>query len=513
MDPLIARQIGNYRIDRLLGEGGMGRVYAGSMLTTGRTVAIKVIADEHANNAELVGRFYAEADAASRIRHPGIVEVLDLAYLEDGRPAIVMELLAGRTLRELFAERLLPIATAMDLVGQVLEAVGAAHAAGIVHRDLKPDNIVVDYQQRVKVLDFGIAKLTGESVGEGAPRTRTGMMLGTPEYMAPEQVTGSPIDARTDVYALGIVLYEALAGHRPFGADNQFEILRAHLETPPPPLRREGLGDVQLQVVMRALAKRPDERFQSAADMAAAIRGERIAVPVATIASVPRRRWPVISIVALVTIGIGAAMAAKHGAAPAPAPPSPIVAAPRVAPPIAPAAPVAVVVPVVPSNPDVGNYPAPAAPAAFDATAFLVDSTRYARAILPDAEPIFGEFYAVKADGLLDLAAQPGNPHWMFWSPAASVRPKNLAPNQEFRGKCAVYVDISTAHVQAIHTATICDRKSIAAPRCTLRQLWDRAAKQGADRKYVADIQFVDGRWFFRLDANQLSLELRDDCH
>ena len=507
MDPLLSHQIGNYRIDRLLGEGGMGRVYSGTNVVSRRVVAIKVIADEHANSADLVGRFYAEAEAASRIRHPGIVEVIDLVYLVDGRPAIVMELLDGRTLRALLAEQLLPISLAIDLVGQVLDAVAAAHAAGIVHRDLKPDNIVVDEHHRVKVLDFGIAKLTGEAMSTPAPRTRTGMMLGTPEYMAPEQITGSSIDARTDIYSIGVVLYEVLTGRRPFSADNQFEILRAHLETPPPIPQRAGLGDTHVQVLLRALAKLPAARFATANEMAAALRAANIgtSVPIATVPPLdhrPRRWWPVAAVVVFVATGVVAGVVAKRHPqtnvserAPAPvSPPSPSSPA------------------RTPPNRDVETYPAPPRPEAFDASAFLVDATRYARAILPDAEPIQGHFPAVKSDGSLDLSAQPENPDWLFWSPATSSRPPNLASNQEFRGACAVYVDISTAHVQAIHTQTICDRTSTPAPRCTLRQLWDRAAKKGADRTLVADIQFVEGRWYFRIDAKNLSLQFHDDC-
>ncbi|HEX7699610.1 MAG TPA: hypothetical protein VF403_02780, partial [Kofleriaceae bacterium] len=126
---------------------------------------------------------------------------------------------------------------------------------------------------------------------------------------------------------------------------------------------------------------------------------------------------------------------------------------------------------------------------------------------------IYGRFQAVRSDGLLDLSAQPGSPSWLFWSPAvAATRPANLAANQEFRGACAVIVEISTAHVQAIHTQTICDRKPVPAPRCSLRQIWERASKKGARRSYVAQIQFIDGRWYFAIDADQLSLQFPDDC-
>ena len=268
-DPLLGVLIGRYRLTHLLGEGGMGRVYAATHETIGSRVAIKVMSE---HSGELVDRFFAEARAVNLIRHDAIVKVVDLAHLPNGRPYIVMELVEGQTLRALIRGPIaLPVGGVIDAMVEVLSALGAVHAAGIVHRDLKPDNIMITPSGRVRVLDFGIAKLSG--AGTATPRTQTGARLGTPQYMAPEQIRGSAVDARTDLYAAGVVLFEAVTGLRPFVADNEFELMRAHLEVAPRSVRelRSQLGPELDQVIAQALAKSPSDRFRSAAAMANAL--------------------------------------------------------------------------------------------------------------------------------------------------------------------------------------------------------------------------------------------------
>jgi serine/threonine-protein kinase len=272
-DVLLGIPVGQYRIARLLGVGGMGRVYKAVHPQIGSRVAVKVLSRDCADNRELVDRFFAEARAVNLIRHENIINVLDLATLPDGRPYITMEYLDGQPLAEVMEQGgQLPLGSLARLVGEVLGALSAAHATGIVHRDLKPDNIFVSPQGRAKVLDFGIAKLMPELAGGHGP-TRTGSLLGTPHYMSPEQANAQPVDARTDIYAMGVILYEGATGNRPFGGSSLFELLRQVLEQPPPPLRpiRPDMPPAYEAVVLRAMAKDPNQRFQSANELADAL--------------------------------------------------------------------------------------------------------------------------------------------------------------------------------------------------------------------------------------------------
>lgn len=280
-DPMTNTVVGGYRIRRRLGEGGMGRVYAAEDLRTGFQVAIKVISEEHAGSPPLVERFFAEARAVNLIAHENIVAVHDLARLPDGRPYIVMDLLEGSTVRAILRTRRLPLGAVIHVINDVLGALSAAHAVGVVHRDLKPDNVLVDPTGRAKLLDFGIAKLVGDNVGAPLARTRTGALLGTPEYMAPEQIECEGIDGRTDLYAVGVLAFELIAGRRPFDGPSDFEIMRAHVEEPVPDLRALR-PDVPLEVanvIASALAKDPSHRFQSARAMAVALHHASRALP------------------------------------------------------------------------------------------------------------------------------------------------------------------------------------------------------------------------------------------
>ena len=283
-DRLLGTTLGPYRVASLLGVGGMGRVYKGVQPTIGSRVAIKVLSRECSDRPDLVERFFAEAKAVNLIRHESIVNVLDLAMLPDGRPYIVMEFLDGCALSDLITPPTprgpLPLGGVARLLGEVLDALGAAHAKGIVHRDLKPDNIFITPGGRPKVLDFGIAKLT-DAGGGVSSSTRTGSLLGTPHYMAPEQANGRPVDHRADLYALGVILFECATGQRPFAAESLFDLLRKHVDEPPPAPRslRPDLPIALEQVILVALAKSPDQRFGSAQAMSHALQQASASVP------------------------------------------------------------------------------------------------------------------------------------------------------------------------------------------------------------------------------------------
>ncbi len=272
-DPLIGQSIGSYRLVQWLGQGGMGTVYLGVHPTIGSRVAVKVLSMAASENHSLVERFFAEARSVNVIRHEGIVNVLDLATLPDGRPYIVMEHLEGAVLTRHFETvRPFPLGALVRLGVEVLGALGAAHALGIIHRDLKPDNIFVTKLGRAKVLDFGIAKLRPEQRGPSGA-TRTGALLGTPQYMSPEQALGQEVDPRADLYALGVILFEGATGRRPFDAESLFELLRLHVQEAAPAARslRPDLPPALEQVISRALAKQREARFQTAEELASAL--------------------------------------------------------------------------------------------------------------------------------------------------------------------------------------------------------------------------------------------------
>jgi len=254
----------------------MGRVYAAVHPGSGSRVAIKLIAERYAKDNGLLERFFAEAKAVNLIRHENIVNIIDLVQT-DVRPFIVMELVTGQTLRQL-AQTSSPMGGIVHVMIEVLAGLAAAHAIGIVHRDLKPDNILVTTTGHAKLLDFGIAKLTGVNA---IARTQTGVVLGTPEYMAPEMVIGDPVDGRADLYAIGLILYELLAGRRPWAflsGGTDFDIMRAHVEKPvtSPREHRPEIPEALERIVMRALSKRPADRYETATAMQKALR--RVAV-------------------------------------------------------------------------------------------------------------------------------------------------------------------------------------------------------------------------------------------
>jgi serine/threonine-protein kinase len=254
---------GRYRIIRKLGAGGMANVYLAEDQELGRRVAIKILDDRHAADDSFIERFRREAKNAAGLSHPNIVSIYDRGEAE-GTYYIAMEYLAGRSLKELILSRgPTPIRIAIDYTRQTLAAIGFAHRHGIVHRDIKPHNVVVDSDGRLKVTDFGIARSGASQM------TEVGSIIGTAQYLSPEQARGAPVDQRSDVYSVGIVLYEMLTGKVPFTGDTPLEIAMKHLsEVPVPPseIRDDVPDDLDL-IVLRALAKDPEDRYQTAEDM------------------------------------------------------------------------------------------------------------------------------------------------------------------------------------------------------------------------------------------------------
>src|SRR5216117_1943646 len=254
---------GRYRIVRKLGTGGMANVYLAEDEVLGRRVAIKILNDRHAGDDQFVERFRREAKNAASLSHPNIVSIYDRGEAE-GTYYIAMEYLDGRSLKELIVTRgPAPVKVAIDYARQILIALRFAHRTGLVHRDIKPHNVLVDSEGRVKVTDFGIARA---GVSE---MTEAGSIVGTAQYLSPEQARGTRVDQTSDLYSLGIVLYELLTGTLPFNGDTPVEIAMKHLSTVPeaPSERRPDIPrDLDL-IVMRALAKGPDDRYQSAEEM------------------------------------------------------------------------------------------------------------------------------------------------------------------------------------------------------------------------------------------------------
>ncbi|MDX6486553.1 MAG: eukaryotic-like serine/threonine-protein kinase, partial [Gaiellaceae bacterium] len=254
---------GRYQVVRKLGAGGMANVYLAEDQELGRRVAIKILNERHANDEQFVERFRREAKNAAALSHPNIVSIYDRGEAE-GTYYIAMEFLDGRTLKELVISRgPAPVTVSIEYARQILQALRFAHKHGIVHRDIKPHNVLVDAEGRVKVTDFGIARAGTSQM------TEAGSIVGTAQYLSPEQARGTAVDQRSDLYSLGIVLYELLTGTLPFNGDTPVEIAMKHLSTvpePPSATRPDIPRDLDL-IVMRALAKNPEERYQSAEEM------------------------------------------------------------------------------------------------------------------------------------------------------------------------------------------------------------------------------------------------------
>ena len=275
-----ATRLGVYEISAPLGAGGMGEVYRARDTRIDRDVAVKILPGPYVADSDRLRRFEQEARAAGALNHPNVLTLHDVGRHE-GTPYIVSELLEGETLRSMLSRGPLRIGRAVDHAVQIARGLAAAHDKGIVHRDLKPENVFVTRDGRVKVLDFGLAKLTERPAPSveishadtETRRTEPGAVMGTAGYMSPEQVRAQPADHRSDVFALGAILHEMLTGHRAFAAGTSVETMNAVLTVDPPPVdaKNEHVPPVLARIVRRCMEKAPESRFQSAHDLAFAL--------------------------------------------------------------------------------------------------------------------------------------------------------------------------------------------------------------------------------------------------
>jgi len=311
----VGERLGHFLIRAEIGRGGMGTIYFATDTTLGRDVALKVVHPQLADNPQLMERFKIEAMTQARLSHPNIVTIFSFHRIED-EYVIAMEYVAGRSLKEMLQERKhLQPEEAVDLIVQVAEGLRYAPARNVIHRDIKPANILVDREGRVKISDFGIAKILG---AQGL--TKTGMLIGTPWYTSPEQIIGREIDFRSDLYSLGVTFYEVLTGRVPFDSEtnSEFQIQKAHLETPPPrpSIYNPEIGIKLENFILKALQKKAEKRFQSARDMIDdlnrirldLVRSGRTFVPGATQrldgAAGGMRRWPARALRALALLAV-----------------------------------------------------------------------------------------------------------------------------------------------------------------------------------------------------------------
>jgi tRNA A-37 threonylcarbamoyl transferase component Bud32 len=372
-DPLVGAALaGRYLIVRRIGEGGMGAVYEAKHTVIGKRVAVKVLLEKFHSNSDFVARLLQEARLASSIGHEHIVDVTDFGTTDDGRSFVVMEFLDGEPLAQLvMREAPLPVERSLRIARQVASALGAAHAKGIYHRDVKPENVYLIRRgdaDFVKVVDFGISKAVkqgGEDPAESYRLTHTGLLLGTPLYMSPEQARGEDdLDHRVDIWALGVMLYECLTGEVPFHANNYLGIISqvlTHTPLPPSQLRPElGIPEAVETVVMRAMNKDRRHRYQTMAevehDLERLLAGDQdVGLPVRIGAPGPAgaaeatgggpKRWHLVVAGGMV-IGAGVTLALRHPGEGQPPPPSAVSsgssAAPSAAQPLPAAAPAAV---------------------------------------------------------------------------------------------------------------------------------------------------------------------------
>ncbi len=586
-DAVIGQVLGNYRIARLIGAGGMGRVYLGVQPQIGSRVAIKVLSEECAKDRGLVERFFTEARAVNVIRHESIVNVLDINQLPDGRPYIVMELLEGESLADMIRRGPIPLPTLQGYVAQVLHGLAAAHDKGIIHRDLKPDNVFITPSGRAKILDFGIAKLVPE-LGAVAEGTRTGALIGTPFYMAPEQALARPVDARSDLYSVGIILYEAVTGRRPFTGSTLYELLKQHVELDPPPPSslRYDLAPGLEAVIRKAMAKSPSHRFQNAQEFAHALetsgQGLSLDMPPAasygapSYASAPahtpaappwsanvpsqgyvpsplpgtppnlnapppgyaqphshvpamapapqaaRSNLPLLAaagcggllLLGLVLGGVAVFMA-KQGAASAAATTrsdtESTIAADQ------PTAQPTITSGAVKATSTELNFNAKS----FDVTAFQSEAETIAHRHLPDAVMVAVDLMGVDSKGIINFEVQSSSQAlYRFRSPARSKPPADFPKNAAFESNCMVYVMVQKTGVNSfVLDKWACDMPLTGKPACSAKQIWQKAAKQGAPIDNVIGNIGFNGqmaqnnklRWYVSIPPN-FSAVIPDDC-
>jgi serine/threonine protein kinase len=270
-DELIGRDIGSYRVTKLLGKGGMGAVYMGEHPVIGSRVAIKFLHSQYATDKKIVDRFFNEARAVNVIGHDNILKILDLNVTEDSRHYFVMEFLQGKPLQDLIVPQVpMTLDAAGPILLQVCEALQAAHESRIIHRDLKPDNVYLTVHKGkknfVKVVDFGIARVIDDS-GASTGKTQTGMVMGTPAYMSPEQAGGmtARIDGRSDIYSLGCMMFQMATGKLPFPGTSFGEVLIGHLQLPPPPPRSlvPAIPEAYEALILKCLEKKQEDRYQT----------------------------------------------------------------------------------------------------------------------------------------------------------------------------------------------------------------------------------------------------------
>jgi serine/threonine protein kinase len=274
-------RLGPYEILSSAGAGGMGEVFRARDTRLGRDVAVKILTAAHAGDPDSVRRFEKEARAVASLSHPNVVPVFDIGE-QDGVRYAVSEFVTGETLRTRLKQGPMPPAEAADVAAQIAEGLAAAHEKGFVHRDIKPENVILARPGFPRILDFGLAKRTAPMAGapvseedatQSAFLTEPGVIAGTVGYMSPEQVRGETVDGRSDIFSLGVVLWEMLTGHRPFSGESPVDTLSAILrEEPPPDPALASLPPDFERIVRRSLAKRPEDRYQSAADLARDLR-------------------------------------------------------------------------------------------------------------------------------------------------------------------------------------------------------------------------------------------------
>jgi serine/threonine-protein kinase len=342
MDSLIGRELeGRYRLLAPLGEGAMGRVYRAERLDGSGLVAIKVLNEDCSENPDLRERFEREARALFGLSHPHILDVQDYGVLDGRQPFLVMELLTGRTLEAMVEDGTLHPDLALELGRQLLSGLAFAHSQGVLHRDLKTENIFVltlpDGSLRAKLLDFGLVKFVDDDRwGEGRKLTMAGSVMGSPAYMSPEQGTGGAMDARSDVYSAGVVLYELLTGTWPYMGESRMEMLKAHLLDPIPTLasgRQDLVVRPELDALLaRAMAKEASHRFTDAREMLAAL--EAVPRPAAWLAGPASH--PMAAPPAPMGAASHAAAAPASGGGPMPSPPMPMAPTPPAPMPMAP---------------------------------------------------------------------------------------------------------------------------------------------------------------------------------